>query len=161
MPVFTGPLPATPHFLEKPRCFFLCQETISKVRHLSPHMQWPPVLTTPHGFAQAGKVMARKTRGARQRGSGHGRDGTRSLSRSCALKKNIPFYFSFSCRRASKHALVITVVCRISCGSQPDGHSLLKSLLWRVYPAPFQDIEGFVLSLDTLGAKKKKIFFFC
>lgn len=134
-------LPATPCFLEKPRPLFLYQETISKIRYICPTQRVAAsVLTTPPCFAKGSERVARKTHAVPGRevwngaGMGWGHCHSHVLP-----KKSVPFYVPFGCHWGPKHALVIAIVCRISCGSQPDDHSLLKSLLYRLYSASIQD----------------------
>lgn len=84
------------------------------MRCVYPQTEWWPGSSTPQDFAKGSETMTRRTYLVPGREVLECcRDRVRRLSQSCAPKKNIPFYFSFSCPWESKNALVIAIVCRI------------------------------------------------
>lgn len=128
--------------------FLLCQQTSFKIRFVYPpppppsntYTQWEPVASTllPALQRAVSSWQERHTQCQAERFLNVAGMGWGNCHSHVAPKKNIPFYFSFLCHRESKHALGIAIVCRISCGSQPDDHPLLKSLLY--HSATFQGI---------------------
>lgn len=124
-----------------------------------PNRMVASVSDTPPDSAKGSKTMTRRTYLVPGREIFEcGRDRARRLSQSCAPKKNIPFYFSFSCHWESKNALVIAIVCRIFCGSKPDDHPLLKSWLYQIYSAPSRISSFLCCYCKEFGQRKKNFF---
>ena len=66
--------------------------------HTPKHRTATNLFNTPHDFAKGSRTMTRRVYLVPGREVfACCRDRVRRLSQSCAPKKNIPFYFSFSC----------------------------------------------------------------